>query len=53
MIEEIIARNPIVTIDEIDQRGNRWFSTDRGHAEDGGVESHSFVVDEDESWRHA
>jgi hypothetical protein len=48
-IERIIASNPIVTIDEIDEFGLLWFHVEL-IAADGTVEHHGLAVMDDDSW---
>ena len=51
-IERIIAQNPVVTIDRIDEYGLLWFDV-RLLCDNGAVEEHSIAIMEDESWEVA
>ena len=51
-IERIIASDPIVTIDEIDEYGCPWFSAELV-ANDGTIEYHYLNIMDDESWEFA
>ena len=48
-IERIIRTNPVVVIDEIDDRGFPWFSR-RLKGPDGKFEFHSLAIMDDDSW---
>jgi hypothetical protein len=48
-IERIIAKNPVVSIDEIDEYGCPWFHVELT-ADDGEIEYHALTVMDDESW---
>ncbi|MBR9921753.1 MAG: hypothetical protein GYB31_13015 [Bacteroidetes bacterium] len=48
-IELIIAQNPIVEIDTIDEFGRPWFSCEV--MVDGNPEKHTLAINEDDSWR--
>lgn len=49
-IEQIMAIDPVVTIDRIDESGTPWFDFELRTG--GSVEYHSMTVIEDESWEH-
>lgn len=48
-LERILALDPIVTIDEVDECGAPWFSYELHHA-DGATEYHSLTITDDDSW---
>jgi hypothetical protein len=50
-IERIIAINPVVTIDKIDEYGCPWFRVEL-IADDGEIEYHALTVMDDESWEY-
>ena len=47
-IELIIAQNPIVEIDSIDDFGQPWFTSNI--LVNGKIETHNLAVNEDDSW---
>ncbi len=47
-IERIIASDPVVTIDRIDEYGAPWFEVELDGKS--GVEHHSLTILEDDSW---
>jgi hypothetical protein len=47
-IERIIASNPIVVIDKIDENGAPWFDVELPG--DDGTEYHSLMILDDDSW---
>ena len=47
-IENILAQDPIVTIDRIDEYGFPWFDYNLNGAD--GVEEHSLAISDDYSW---
>ena len=49
VIERIIATDPIVTIERIDDFGAPWFEVEFDEA--GGIHYHSLTILDDESWR--
>ena len=49
-IERIIASDPVVTIDRIDEYGLPWFDVELDGEE--GVEDHSLTIVDDDSWEH-
>ena len=49
-IERIIASDPVVVIDRIDEYGASWFEVELDGDE--GVEHHSLTILDDESWEH-
>jgi hypothetical protein len=51
-LERIIAINPVVTIDEIDEYGAPWFRYELA-APERSIEYHSLTITEDESWEPA
>ena len=48
-LERILAIDPLVTIDKVDEYGAPWFSYELV-GEDGTKEYHSLTITEDESW---
>lgn len=48
-LERILALDPIVTIDEVDEYGAPWFHVELAAA-DGSTEYHALAITEDESW---
>jgi hypothetical protein len=48
-LERILAIDPVVTIDHVDEFGAPWFRYELVN-EDGQVEHHSLTITEDESW---
>ncbi len=51
IIELIIAQNPIVEIDSIDEFGQPWFTSEI--MVNGKKEKHTLAINEDESWEKA
>jgi hypothetical protein len=51
-LERIIAIDPVVTIDEVDEYGAPWFHYELV-ALDGSAEYHALAITEDESWELA
>jgi hypothetical protein len=51
-IERILRRDPVVTIDRIDEYGQPWFNY-RLPGEDGRPQWHALALIEDESWEMA
>jgi hypothetical protein len=49
-IERIIATQPVVTIDRIDEYGAPWFDVVLDGSD--GVEYHSLTILDDDSWEH-
>ena len=47
-IERIIASDPVVTIDRIDEFGAPWFDVELDSAD--GIEHHSLTILDDDSW---
>jgi hypothetical protein len=50
-LARVLARNPEVTIDRIDEYGQPWFDCEAQEA-DGTLMVHTFAVVEDDSWEH-
>jgi hypothetical protein len=48
-LEEIIASNPIVTINHVDEFGAPWFKRELT-ADDGTIHYHSLTITDDDSW---
>jgi hypothetical protein len=48
-LERILALDPVVTIDHVDEYGAPWFNYEL-IGEDGQPEHHSLTITEDESW---
>ena len=51
-LERILAKDPVVTIDEIDEYGAPWFHYEL-FAPNGSVEYHALTNTEEESWEYA
>lgn len=49
-IERVIAVDPVVVIDRIDEHGAPWFDVEL--VDDGVVEHHSLTILDDDSWEH-
>ncbi len=50
-IERILAQNPVVTIDRVDEYGQPWFDCNVPN-EQGEIEEHSLAIMGDESWSY-
>lgn len=50
-IGRIVAQNPVVTIDRVDEYGQPWFDCKVLNEQDE-IEEHSLAIMDDESWDH-
>jgi hypothetical protein len=49
-LERIMAADPVVTIDEVDEYGAPWFHCQLV-ADDGAIEHHGLTITDDDSWK--